>query len=222
MKQLANVTGYIAAFLLVATVIFKINYLQGGGIIMIISGAFLSIYFPVYIVNRLADTNGGKSLTMHYFLALSVALINLAVVFKIQHWAGPGPFLIAGFGTLAFLYLPALLMHKLKQNPPANFRIIYIVGFVGAFLLLVGLGLKVLHWPASMGLMFIGAILLFVIFFPLYMFNFSGNKEDTYIYLRDVFFAIIIGGILSIFIVREIFTGASANPAPVAEVTNTM
>jgi hypothetical protein len=196
MKQLANVTGYIAAFLLLATVIFKINYLPGGGIIMVISGAFLSIYFPVYIINKLADSNGGKSLPMHYFLAFSVALINLAMVFKIQHWAGAGPMIIAGFATLSLFYLPALLIHKLKQNPPKNFRIIYISGFIGAFLFFIGLGFKVLHWPASIPLLFIGATLLFVIFFPLYMFNFSGNKEDNYIYIRDLLFALIIGGII--------------------------
>jgi hypothetical protein len=215
MKQLANVTGYIAAFLLIATVIFKINYLPGGNIIMILSGSFLSVYFPVYIINRLADTNGGKSTLKHYFLAISVALINLAVVFKIQHWPGPGLLLITGFSTVAFFYLPMLLSDKLKQNPPKNVRIIYITGFVGAFLFFVGLGLKVLHWPASALFMFTGAFLLFLVFFPLYMFNYSANKEDSYLYLRDVFFALIIGGMLSIFVIRDIFN-RSAIPSPQA------
>ena len=101
MKTAANITGYFAAFLLIAAVLFQINFIDGAGVLMTIAGFFLSIYFPVYLLNRMLDTNGGKSLPMHYALAVAVGIINLAVNFKVLHWPGASQMVMIGFGTIS-------------------------------------------------------------------------------------------------------------------------
>ncbi len=204
MKTTANIVGYFAAFLTIMTTIFKITHLAGAGPLMLITGICLSIYFPVYIINKLADTNRGQSMTMHYVLGISVGLLQLSLAFKIGHLPGAGLLLIVGFATLSLIYFPMLLRYKLKHVPEQNFKIIYISGFIGAVAMSLGFVFKIQRWPFGVELMFLGAGILFFIYFPLYLFNFSKNLEDTYIYLRDVFFALIIGGMLAIFIMGDI------------------
>jgi len=204
MKTTANILGYFAALFTFAAVIFKLYYLAGAGIMLIVSQMLLAVYLPVYIINRLADVNKGKILAHHIALAISIGFIPLWILFKIQRWPASAELLLAGSGTFSLVYLPMLVIYKIKQQLPQNFKIIYAAGFIGAFLLSAGIPFKILHWPASSFLIMAGAGILFVIYFPMYIFNFSANVEDTYLYLRDIFFAIIIGSVLALFLVREV------------------
>ncbi len=202
MKNSSNTIGYIAALLTVVAAVFKIMHWTGANMTMIISGGFLSIYFFVFIANKLADANGGKSLTMHYALGLSAALINLGIIFKIEHWAGASILLVLGFAAFAIVFLPMSLMDKMnKENWAAN-KSVAITGFLGALLISLGLIFKIQHWTSASILLILGAAILMLVHFPLYMSS-SKNAEEKYTYLRDVFFAIIIGSILTIFFMRH-------------------
>lgn len=184
----------------------------------VLSGGLLSFYFPVYIINRMADVNKGKTLSHHIALAISIGLIWLSFMFKIQRWPASAELLIAGCGMFA-IFLLLLLIYKMKQKLPQNFKIIYVAGFIGALLLSMGVLFKAMHWPGVMVLLVSGAGILFVIYFPMYIFNFSDNVEDSYLYLRDIFFALIIGSIITFYMVRDM-THDDAQKAAQQEILN--
>jgi hypothetical protein len=211
MKTNVSYTGYIAALLLVLSTVFKINHLPGTNVVMILAGGFLSIYLPVFILDRLREGAGGKSLMMHWVAAISAALINLAIVFKIQHWAGASPIMIMGILGFSLGYMPMLLVYKLRTDATKN-RIIYYAGFFGISIFFLGVLFKIMHWVLAIEFMAAGGAVLFFLYFPMYMASAAISAEEKNAYLRRTFFNIIIGGLVVTLLVGVLERVAKEDP----------
>ena len=106
MKKITIITGYVAAFAMMLTCIYKLQHWPGAGSVMAITGLFLSFYFPAYIIEKMQEKSEGKILSSHIAAAISAALTNAAIVFKIQHWNGAGILIVLGLTTFSLVFIP--------------------------------------------------------------------------------------------------------------------
>lgn len=200
MKNTLNIIGYLTALLLVTSAVFKINHFPGAGIIMPITGVFLSIYFFVFITNKMKDGSG------RYLLAIAVALVNMGIIFKYMHWTGASILILLAVASFCLVYAPMLFMKKIKEEG-AN-KLMYAAGILGMVAFALGIVFKLQHWPAAAELLLASLPLVFLIYFPMYMMSsVAEEKKDTY--LTSAFFVTIIGVLLAFHLYMSIL---SLNP----------
>jgi hypothetical protein len=87
---------------------------------------------------------------------------------------------MAGFFLVICIFLPMVMVNRLRDKTESIPGINYVVGIVGLILSLAGFYFKVMHWSGSGILMISGLILLFFIAFPAYVLKaYKGNQYIT-------------------------------------------
>lgn len=121
-----------------------------------------------------------KKFSIGFGLA-STALLLAGMLFKIQHWPGAGILLVLGNFFLVGLYLPFMMVHKLRESKKDDYLTI-ILGFVGLALFASGSTFKIMHWPLASILLWAGFLTLTLGFMPLFFlrrYKSSNNKSIT-------------------------------------------
>ena len=197
MKKTNYIIGYIAAFAVVIATVFKINHLSYTGTIVAIAWTLMSIYFYFYILDKMGDSSGGKILLVNIVAAFCATFIDIGILFRLEHWPLAGTLITVGLVGFALIFLPMLYIQKSKQAGANN--LMNSAGALGLALFALGMLTKIQHWPGQTFLFIPGAALIFLIYFPMYMMNKTIPDEKKINYLRDTFFAIIIGCLILLF-----------------------
>ena len=197
MKKTNYIIGYIAAFAVVIATVFKINHLSYTGTIVAIAWTLMSIYFYFYILDKMGDSSGGKILLVNIVAAFCATFIDIGILFRLEHWPLAGTLITVGLVGFALIFLPMLYIQKSKQAGANN--LMNSAGVLGLALFALGMLTKIQHWPGQTFLFIPGAALIFLIYFPMYMMNKTIPDEKKINYLRDTFFAIIIGCLILLF-----------------------
>jgi len=135
MQKLTTFIGYITAFAIVVSAVFKIEHLPGAGTALLLTGLLLGIYFPIFILSKMSEKSDGKILLSHIAAALSASIINFGITFRIWHFAGADILLLIGLGSFSLIVIPMLYFQHIKDAKSDKIWI----GF-GA------LGLQFLYW----------------------------------------------------------------------------
>jgi hypothetical protein len=102
---------------------------------------------------------------MRIFGIIAPALLAVAALFKIQHWAGGGAMMVLGFFLLSIFFLPSAIYVLYKENKGKRF-LLYLFGFVSLFPWMAGILFKVQHWPGAGILLTIGISASVLLFLP--------------------------------------------------------
>jgi hypothetical protein len=220
MRKLNYYLGYIAAFLTAVAFVFKLNHWPLTGIIMDINLILLSIYFPLFIIDKMKNAEG-KTASSYVVAAICSGLITLGVLFKINHWPVAGILLTSGLAGFSLVFLPWLYIEKSKVPGAPN--LMNAAGALG--LALFGLAIlgKLMHWPGPAFLFVAAVALVFLIYFPMFMMSAGISDEVKVSKLRDTFFALIIGSLMIFFILGIIRSKPAppvTDPAATEQVTN--
>ncbi len=207
MKRASNVIGCMAAALVLTTVFFKINHLPGATPMLILTGGFLSIYYPVYILSRFTDSETGITPRWITVAACVTSLLNLGLLFKIQHWPGASVMLILSLATFGLIFVPMLLKYKLSDEVSEN-KLMNLSGGLGLALTTLGILFKLQHWPFAMILLLVGITMLVIGYLPLYLRNEKNEQR-----LRNTFFVVVLGGVLVLLQARVMQTLSAPVPA---------
>ena len=197
MKKTTYIIGYIAAFAVVIATVFKINHLSYTGTIIAIAWTLMCIYLYFYILDKMGDSSGGKLLLVNIVAAFCATFIDIGILFRLEHWPLAGTLITVGLVGFAFIFLPMLYIQKSKQAGANN--LMNSAGALGLALFALGMLTKIQHWPGQTFLFIPGAVLVFLIYFPMYMMNKTIPDEKKINHLRDTFFAIIIGCLVLLF-----------------------
>ena len=198
MKKSLNLVGYIAALLMLTTVVMKGNHLPGAGIVMVLAGVAVSIYLPFFLLYKPGSPVAVGSDVVGLIGAASASVINLSITFKFQHWPGAGMLLTIGLASFALIFLPLLLLKKRKEEKGQGRRMIMnLLGMAGLALFALGLLFKIMHWPGASVMLLLSVPLLFFGYFLLYLSDPSVDAEAKTVYLRKAFLSVIIGSVVS-------------------------
>ena len=121
-----------------------------------------------------------KKVTFGFGLT-STFLLLAGTIFKLMHWPGAGVMFTIGAASLALVYLPMILFHKLKESP-RNETLLHVAGFIGLGLTTVGSLFKIMHWPGAGVILLVGMGALAFLYVPIYFYKryqTSANKPIT-------------------------------------------
>jgi len=169
MKNTMKISGIAGTLLFGIAALFKIQHWPTAGI-MLTLGAFILafIFMPSVTVVLWKETHNRKKLVMIISGFVTGFLFISGTLFKIQHWPVAGILLLCSVISAAFVFLPAVLSDRLRENGSPAKRRIYIIGTAGAVFYIMGMLFKIQHWPASSVLSVLGLLILGIIVFPLY------------------------------------------------------
>jgi len=121
-----------------------------------------------------------KKVTFSFGLTSTILLLA-GTIFKLLHLPGAGIMVTLGAGLMSLIYLPLILVHKLKESP-ANERLMHISGFLGLCLTVIGSLFKIMHWPGARVILISGLFVLGLVYIPIFFYKryqSSANKPVT-------------------------------------------
>ena len=108
--------------------------------------------------------------------ALSIFTLTFGIWFKYMHWPGASVLLGSGVFIGSLIFLPLLFTLKAKEKQRTKDKFVMGVAAIGVILVSLSFLLKVMHWPYSIELVYISAVLMLFIFLPIYFL--SGIRQQ--------------------------------------------
>jgi hypothetical protein len=177
MKSIMKISGVISPALLAVAALFKIQHWPGAGYLMALGFFLLCIFFLPSAIFVLYKENKGKRFFLYLFGLLSFLPLMAGILFKVQHWPGAGVLLTIGFASIVFLFLPTFLYVKIKDSERKDLNPILTVGVVAGMIHILGLLFKLMHWPGTSLLFFVGPMVFVIVFLPWYTLKVYKEKE---------------------------------------------
>ena len=116
MKKITLSLGVISSFLVLIGVALKWMHLPGAGIALTIGCALFALaYAPLLYINKSKATPAKYQKFVNVMTLLSMILIVMGFLFKIQHWPGAGIGLVSG-NILLLILIPVLFIHGSKEE----------------------------------------------------------------------------------------------------------
>jgi len=187
MKKTMKVSGIISTILLMFGSLFKIQHWPGAGAMLALGFFVLCFLFlpsANYVMHRERKDRSMILLFISAFLG-SFGLF-LGFLFKIMHWPGAGIVLALGCVILCVLFFPFLLRYLIKNASSGREKTIYTIGVISGIVYNAGFLFKMNHWPGASLLLLAGALILVVIFLPLYTrfkYRQSERIEASFLYI---------------------------------------
>ena len=100
---------------------------------------------------------------------ISLDIVLIGVLFKINHLPGAGILLTTGFVILVLVFFPMALINAYRADRNRKTLSFYIVTYLTLFLLFTGMLFKIMHWPGAGLLVLIDLPLPFVVFLPVFL-----------------------------------------------------
>jgi hypothetical protein len=126
----------------------------------------------------------------------SVVVLMLGMYYKLNHLQGTGLLLLIGVVLFSLIFLPVLILLKLKDKDLKTNKLIVIVGFLLAFMASVSCLFKIMQWPWATLMREISTIVFLVLFVPLYYFSTSNSPEKKLTGLINTIIMLVIGLLL--------------------------
>ncbi|MBI5008153.1 MAG: hypothetical protein HZB98_00530 [Bacteroidia bacterium] len=193
MKNTMKISGIAGTLIFGCATLFKIQHWPGAGILLTLGALILAFVFMPSVTGVLwKETHNKKKLVLIISGFITAFLFISGTLFKIQHWPVAGILLLSAVISTLFVFLPALLSDRLKENGNPDKRSIYIIGTAGFVFYVLGMLFKIQHWPLSSVLMILGLVILGFVAFPFY--TWITWKEDDKVSARFIF--IVLGSLL--------------------------
>lgn len=187
MKKTMRFFGVAAPIILAFGALFKLMHWPGAGILMVLGFFFLSFLFlpSAIYVSYIEVSNRTKKWT---YVAgfIGTFFLSLSFLFKLMHWPGTGIMLLLSILLICLVFLPSLIIHKLRQKEFQTPKYIFVLALLGLIIFLIGFDFKMMHWPGAGILFLAGTILLFFVAFPLYVYKTykeSVTIENSFIFI---------------------------------------
>lgn len=108
--------------------------------------------------------------TMQIFGLVSMVLVALGAVLKIQHWPGAGILLTLGFLLLGLVFAPAALYILKRESRLKSSMLTYMISVAGLICFIFGFLFKIQHWPGAGILLVVGFSMISAILIPAVLF----------------------------------------------------
>jgi hypothetical protein len=108
---------------------------------------------------------------------ISSFFVMTGILFKFMHWPGAAAMLILGIGSSSLIFLPLLIVLKVKESVELKNKLIVLAGMTSAIFLSLGILFKIMHWPGANTLGIAAIVSLIGIFLPIYFTTGVRNPE---------------------------------------------
>jgi hypothetical protein len=108
---------------------------------------------------------------------VSVIIVFMGTIFKVNHWSGAGYLLIVGILTLDLVFLPIALINHFKGEESRQNLLLHIVTWLTCFVVFTSILFKIQHWSYAGILLLIALPFPYVVFLPVFLITTSKNKN---------------------------------------------
>ncbi len=172
MKTTMKITGNLSLALIGVGTTLKIFHWPGAGPALLLGFILLCIvFFPASIYLNYIEGGEKKRPVLNLSILIGGIILMAGILFKVMHWPGAAVMLFGGWTLIIFIFLPILLIVKLKGDAAKGQRGIYVLGVIGLMIFELATLFKIQHWPGAGPLMIMGAVLLIGIFLPAFTYN---------------------------------------------------
>lgn len=116
--------------------------------------------------------------TMMVSGVISVSMLSLGLILKFLHMPGAAVLLVCGIFLLSFLFLPLMMILRLKEQTATTDKLLVVLGVFSAITMSLGVLFKIMYWPMANMLAMISLLNLLFIFLPFYFYN-GLRKPET-------------------------------------------
>ncbi|MEI6049467.1 MAG: hypothetical protein WCS03_11260 [Bacteroidota bacterium] len=110
MKQKIYILGVVTTLIIFTGIIFKINHLAGAGQLLTVGFVTLVLGFiPLALINHYKSEESNQNMLLYLVTWITCFVVFTAMLFKIQHWANAGIFLIIALPFPYIVFLPVFL-----------------------------------------------------------------------------------------------------------------
>ena len=127
---------------------------------------------------------------------VTLLIIFLEIIFKVNHWPGAGYMLIIGIALLVLVFLPLALANHYKAEGNKQNLLLHIVTWLTCFVVFTSTLFKVLHWPGAGICMTIAIPFPYVVFLPVFLFTTAKNKNFN---IYNTVFVLLLLAVISVF-----------------------
>ncbi|MGD0753685.1 MAG: hypothetical protein ABR927_01380 [Bacteroidales bacterium] len=132
-----------------------------------------------------------------YILGLITTMIlSTGIILKVNHWAGAGILMAAGFLILVLIFFPAALINNYKAEGNTQNRLLYIVTYITCFVVFTGMLFKIQHWPNAGIALLIALPFPYIVFLPVFLVVTSKNKNFN---IYNTIFVLLLLALNSVF-----------------------
>ena len=194
MKKTMKISGVAGTVLMGFAATLKIMHLPLAGTFLTLGAMLLALLFlPSALTVLWKETRSGRKLFLFITAFLAGSFFILGILFKVQHWSGAGLIITLSLATGLLLFLPSLLLTKIRETEISAKIPVYITAALGLGMYIAGLFLKINHWPLAGLLMSAGALVIFLVVFPWYVWlTWREEKNITVKYLFMVITCLVV------------------------------
>jgi hypothetical protein len=128
---------------------------------------------------------------------VTVLIIFLGTIFKVNHWPGAGWMLTIGIAALVLLFLPLAVINHYKAHGNKQNLLLHIATWLTGFVVFTSMLFKVQHWPYAGVLLTVGLIFPYVVFLPVFIITISKNKNFNIYNTVFVLFLLAVNSVFS-------------------------
>jgi len=137
MKKFIYILGIVLLNILMLGLVFKMNHWPGASIMLTISIVLMVfVFFPSAIINSYKKQAKKNYYSLHLVSYITIAIILLGALFKIQHWPGAGILILIGLPLPFILFFPLYLRYHKKTKQEYNldfFGMVFFLIFLAVF-----------------------------------------------------------------------------------------
>ncbi len=145
MKNFTYVFGLTSAIVTIVGSLFKKMHWPGAGILITVGMMLIVfVFLPLYFITNYKEQTEKKSPIYAIVGYLTLALLLVGAVFKIQHWPGASMVIYASIGFLLIGFVPLYVVNVFQKSGKEKANLPYIV------MLLVGISIVMLFSNVNM------------------------------------------------------------------------
>ena len=127
---------------------------------------------------------------------VTVLIIFIGILFKVNHWPAAGFMLTIGLITLVLVFLPMALLNHYKGVGNRQNLLLHIVTWLTCFVVFTGMLFKIMHWPGAGVLMSIAIPFPYIAFLPVFLITTTKNKSFN---IYNTVFILLLLAVNSVF-----------------------
>ena len=115
------------------------------------------LFFPAVVYTNYKNNASVKQPLQNLSVLIGGVTLMLGILFKVQHWPGASVLMLLGWVLILFVFMPILIIGKLKSDASKSEKQIYILGSIALIIFELSAMFKMFHWPGAFPLMLLGA-----------------------------------------------------------------
>ena len=128
---------------------------------------------------------------------VTVIIVFIGTVFKVNHWQGAGILLTAGISELVLVFLPLALISHYRSETGKQTLLLHIVTWFTCFIIFTSILFKIQHWPQAGTLLAIALPFPYLVFLPVFLVTTSKNKNFSIYNTVFVLLLLVVNSVFS-------------------------